>query len=70
MAGKRCPSCNGSGQVGFFQGVSRFLITWEECPECGGIGRLIEEAPPPGEKTSSPNKTKKSGRDKKTLGHP
>ena len=33
-----CAVCGGSGQVGFFQGESRFLLTWEECPECCGTG--------------------------------
>jgi DnaJ-class molecular chaperone len=37
---KECPVCGGTGQVGFFQGVSRFLLTWEECPECCGTGQL------------------------------
>ena len=30
--------CGGSGQISFFKGVSRFLLSWEECPECSGIG--------------------------------
>jgi len=40
---KSCPTCNGSGQVTFFQGVSRFLLTWEECPECAGLGYLVSD---------------------------
>ena len=35
---KECAACGGTGQIGFFQGVSRFLITWEECLECLGTG--------------------------------
>ncbi|NTV13653.1 MAG: hypothetical protein HGA96_06965 [Desulfobulbaceae bacterium] len=40
-----CPGCGGSGQVSFFKGVSRFLLSCEECPECAGLGfRLDSEA--------------------------
>jgi len=35
---KECSTCGGTGQVGFFQGVSRFLLSWEECPQCCGTG--------------------------------
>ncbi len=38
-----CPACHGSGQVSFFQGVSRFLLTWEECPECAGLGYVLDD---------------------------
>jgi len=37
---KPCPSCGGSGQISFFLGVSRFLLSNEECPECAGLGFL------------------------------
>ncbi len=33
-----CEVCGGSGQIGHFPGVSRFVICWEECPECLGTG--------------------------------
>jgi len=33
-----CEVCGGSGQIGHFPGVSRFMICWEECPECLGSG--------------------------------
>ncbi|MEN8189774.1 MAG: HU family DNA-binding protein [Thermodesulfobacteriota bacterium] len=33
-----CAFCNGSGQISYFKGVSRFLLSEEECPECGGTG--------------------------------
>jgi DnaJ-class molecular chaperone len=33
-----CPSCGGSGQIYFFQGESRFLLSVEECPLCCGVG--------------------------------
>jgi DnaJ-class molecular chaperone len=36
-----CPSCGGSGQIQFFQGESRFLLTVEECPECCGTGYIV-----------------------------
>lgn len=42
---KICDICGGSGQLGGFRGVSRFMITWEECPECLGTGE-IEIIPP------------------------
>ncbi len=35
---KTCDTCGGSGQTGHFQGVSRFVITWEDCTECLGTG--------------------------------
>jgi len=38
---KECDICGGSGQISFFKGVSRFLLSWEECPECNGIGYTI-----------------------------
>ncbi|MBU0965128.1 MAG: hypothetical protein KKA54_01995 [Proteobacteria bacterium] len=38
---KICEICNGSGQLSSFKGVSRFLLSWEECPECAGLGYLI-----------------------------
>ncbi len=38
-----CPTCGGTGQISFFQGESRFLLTDEECPACSGLGYLLEE---------------------------
>jgi len=38
-----CPACGGSGEIGFFLGESRFLLTREECPLCCGTGRAPEE---------------------------
>jgi len=40
--GKTCDICNGSGQISFFQGVSRFLLTVDECPHCAGTGQQME----------------------------
>ena len=38
---KRCESCGGSGQISYFKGVSRFLLSCEECPECAGLGFIL-----------------------------
>ena len=35
---KICDICGGTGQLSFFQGVSRFLLSTEECSECAGTG--------------------------------
>ena len=35
---KICGICGGSGQVSFFRGVSRFLLSTEECETCAGTG--------------------------------
>ncbi len=43
---KTCPSCGGSGQISFFQGESRFLLSMEECPECSGTGSLLNDEDP------------------------
>lgn len=44
---KVCDICGGTGQVGSFQGESRFIISWEECLECYGTGFLSNEADDP-----------------------
>lgn len=53
-----CPGCGGTGQRSYFKGVSRFLLSCEECPECAGLGfRLDPEAVEnPGESGSSQKK--------------
>ncbi len=38
-----CKVCNGSGQLSYFKGESRFLLSWEECPECSGLGYILSE---------------------------
>lgn len=38
---KICESCGGTGQISYFKGVSRFLLSCEECPECGGLGYIF-----------------------------
>lgn len=40
---KACPTCGGTGDIGFFQGESRFFITHEECPACCGLGYILPE---------------------------
>jgi len=42
---KVCNTCGGSGEIGYFQGESRFFITREECPACFGLGYVLEEKP-------------------------
>ena len=36
-----CEMCGGSGQLSYFKGVSRFLLSVEECPECAGLGYIL-----------------------------
>jgi len=60
-----CPGCGGSGQVSYFKGVSRFLLSCEECPECAGLGFRLD--PEVAENTgNSGNRLKKSSAKKKT----
>jgi DnaJ-class molecular chaperone len=40
---KKCPVCEGSGQVSYFGGESRFVVTWEDCPQCCGSGIEVVE---------------------------
>ncbi|WPD21697.1 MAG: hypothetical protein Q3M24_15900 [Candidatus Electrothrix aestuarii] len=42
-----CPTCGGSGQINFFKGESRFLLSAEECPVCCGFGYVQEELEEP-----------------------
>jgi len=35
-----CPGCNGTGQMTWFGGVSRFQFSYDDCPECNGFGFL------------------------------
>jgi DnaJ-class molecular chaperone len=48
MAGKEqrktCDICGGSGQLSFFKGVSRFLLSTEECSVCAGTGLQLDAA--------------------------
>ncbi len=38
-----CPGCNGTGQMTWFGGASRFQFSYEDCPECNGFGFLEPE---------------------------
>lgn len=38
-----CIGCGGSGQTSFFGGASRFMFTWEDCPDCHGTGITLDE---------------------------
>ncbi len=40
---KICGVCDGSGQISYFKGVSRFVVSWDECPECGGLGYVFAD---------------------------
>jgi len=51
---KICETCHGSGQVSYFKGVSRFLLSSEECPECGGLGFIPLTGVAKGQKRTSP----------------
>jgi DnaJ-class molecular chaperone len=55
-----CPACGGTGQLNFFKGESRFLLSEEECPNCCGLGYLLdEERPDKSSITSKKNRQKK-----------
>jgi hypothetical protein len=38
IVAKRCELCAGTGDVTFFKGESRFLLSREECDACCGTG--------------------------------
>jgi len=38
-----CIGCGGSGQTSYFGGASRFMFTWEDCPDCHGTGVNLQE---------------------------
>jgi len=41
-----CQACGGNGQLNFFGGESRFLLTAEECPHCNGFGYILQNTEP------------------------
>jgi DnaJ-class molecular chaperone len=64
MSGKICDACGGAGQLGSFLGVSRFLLTWDECPFCAGTGIEIgngqqESKAPPSRPEDCPDRPRK-----------
>jgi len=61
-----CPSCGGSGQISYFKGVSRFLLTCEECPECAGLGLRLD--PEAGE--GPQNRRKRTGKTRQMKKNP
>jgi len=56
---KECPVCGGSGQICFFQGESRFLLTMDECLECNGTGLLEKKGKKIGKSKGRLKKKKK-----------
>jgi len=57
MTTNTCQFCHGAGQTSSFMGVSRFLLSWEDCPQCGGTGRVEAEttgAPPGSDQNTKP----------------
>jgi DnaJ-class molecular chaperone len=41
---RTCGICGGTGQVSYFKGASRFLLSTEECEECAGTGFKLDAA--------------------------
>ena len=41
---KFCEVCAGTGQVSYFKGVSRFLLSNDECEACAGTGYELDTA--------------------------
>ncbi|WP_419174177.1 hypothetical protein [Desulfosediminicola sp.] len=49
---KTCDGCGGSGQISFFRGVSRFVMDWDDCPDCLGTGYVEVDTEKEGDKTN------------------
>jgi DnaJ-class molecular chaperone len=58
---KICDVCGGIGQISFFKGVSRFLLSTEECSECAGTGLKLPEDNDHKENPDSTKRKKKKG---------
>lgn len=59
-----CESCNGTGQVSYFKGESRFLLSTDECFECSGLGFIMTDDDDQGaasRQAEQPPKKKRSG---------
>lgn len=52
---KICDICQGSGEVSYFKGESRFLISNESCPACNGSGFMDSASDSTTDKTDDPN---------------
>jgi DnaJ-class molecular chaperone len=50
-----CVGCGGTGQTSYFGGASRFMFTWEDCPDCSGTGVILDESPTENQVQSSTN---------------
>ena len=50
---KICAICGGTGQISYFKGVSRFLLSNEECEECAGTGYILDTVEEKTEKTAN-----------------
>lgn len=61
-ANKTCEGCGGSGQIAFFRGVSRFVMDWDDCPDCLGTGYVQEQD----DHSASPNNLEDSSKNKHT----
>jgi DnaJ-class molecular chaperone len=57
-----CPACGGTGQLNFFKGESRFLLSVEECPACCGFGYMQDSV----EENEVEEGTKKKLKEKKS----
>jgi DnaJ-class molecular chaperone len=55
-----CPVCGGTGQINYFKGVSRFLLSSEECPECAGTGYRLDNCAEDEEKAGGQKPTLKT----------
>lgn len=58
------PGCGGSGQTGSFRGESRFLITWEGCPDCAGSGVDLNRPGPLPHNSGEQNPDEQPGRNR------
>jgi DnaJ-class molecular chaperone len=57
---KICQVCGGTGQVSYFKGVSRFLLSTQECEECAGIGYILDSVEEKTEETAKRKSKKKN----------
>jgi DnaJ-class molecular chaperone len=53
---KPCELCHGTGQRCYFGGESRFVLTWQDCPECFGTGEVPDQPEPsPDRRSDAPD---------------